>query len=133
MLYEQMVQMHPQLEGVGITHAWGGNVALTVDRMPHFGKVDGVTYAIGCNGTGVALAMVRPPRRRVDGGDEDPPAFADLRFRPIPFRTVPRRWWLPLAGQPRSGSPTGTDDDRRRSGADDQALTAAQNSAKAST
>jgi hypothetical protein len=31
-------------------------------------------------------------------GEEDPPAFADLRFAPIPFRSL-RRWWLPPAGR----------------------------------
>ncbi len=31
-------------------------------------------------------------------GEEEPPAFADLPFRPIPLRRL-RRWWLPPAGR----------------------------------
>ena len=39
-----------------IDYAWGGNVGFTFDRMPHVGRTkDGVTYAMGCCGTGVAL------------------------------------------------------------------------------
>ena len=39
-----------------IEYAWGGNVGFTFDRMPHVGRTkDGVTYAMGCCGTGVAL------------------------------------------------------------------------------
>jgi glycine/D-amino acid oxidase-like deaminating enzyme len=98
-LYAQMVHVHPQLEGVSVTHAWGGNVAVTLDRLPHCGRIDGIAYATGCNGTGVALATWFGERAAAWMTDEeDPPAFADLPFRPIPFRAL-RRWWLPPAGR----------------------------------
>ena len=41
--------------GYRVDYAWGGNVGFTFDRMPHVGRKDGVTYAMGCCGTGVAL------------------------------------------------------------------------------
>ena len=48
--------MHPQLAPYRIEYAWGGNVGFTFDRMPHMGRTkDGVMYAVGCCGTGVAL------------------------------------------------------------------------------
>jgi glycine/D-amino acid oxidase-like deaminating enzyme len=50
-----MVKRFPQLAGTRITHSWGGNVAMTLDSMPHIGSVDGVHYALGCNGSGVAM------------------------------------------------------------------------------
>jgi glycine/D-amino acid oxidase-like deaminating enzyme len=98
-LYAQMVDIHPQLRGVRLTHAWGGDVAVTRDRLPHCGRIDGVAYATGCNGTGVALATWFGTRAAAwMTGEEDPPAFAGLTFRPIPLRSL-RRWWLPPAGR----------------------------------
>ena len=68
----EMVRVHPQLEGVAIDRAWGGNVAITFDRLPHCGRTPlpgggSVAFATGCNGTGVALMTwfgqqaARPP------------------------------------------------------------------------
>ena len=50
-----LLEVHPQLADYRIEYAWGGNVGFTFDRMPHVGPhSDGVTYAVGCCGTGVA-------------------------------------------------------------------------------
>ncbi len=55
-LWKGLMEVHPQLAGYRIEYAWGGNVGFTFDRMPHVGRTkDGVAYAIGCCGTGVAL------------------------------------------------------------------------------
>ena len=54
-LHKGMLEVHPQLAGYRIDYAWGGNVGFTFDRMPHVGRQDGITYAMGCCGTGVAL------------------------------------------------------------------------------
>ena len=54
-LHKGMLEVHPQLAGIRVDYAWGGNVGFTFDRMPHVGRLDGVTYAMGCCGTGVAL------------------------------------------------------------------------------
>ena len=50
-LYEFMTDRFPQLKGTKITHAWTGNVAFTLDEMPHMGKFDNMHYALGCNGS----------------------------------------------------------------------------------
>jgi glycine/D-amino acid oxidase-like deaminating enzyme len=98
-LYAQMLRVHPQLHGVVITHAWGGDVAVTLDRLPHCGRIEGVAYATGCNGTGVSLSIWFGTRAAAwMAGEEQPPAFAALSFRPIPFRSW-RRVWLPPAGR----------------------------------
>jgi glycine/D-amino acid oxidase-like deaminating enzyme len=55
LLYRAMVKRFPQLAGTRITHSWGGNVAMTLDAMPHIGGADGLHYALGCNGSGVAM------------------------------------------------------------------------------
>ena len=55
-LWQGLLEVHPQLADYRIEYAWGGNVGFTFDRMPHVGRTkDGVTYALGCCGTGVAL------------------------------------------------------------------------------
>ncbi|MBC8038473.1 MAG: FAD-binding oxidoreductase, partial [Rhizobiales bacterium] len=54
-LYRFMLDRFPQLHGTKITHAWTGNVAFTIDEVPHMGKFDNLHYALGCNGSGVAM------------------------------------------------------------------------------
>ncbi|WP_102107656.1 NAD(P)/FAD-dependent oxidoreductase [Oceaniglobus roseus] len=53
-----MLSVYPQLKGVGITHAWGGTLAITMNRMPHFARRDGIYTASGYSGHGVALATM---------------------------------------------------------------------------
>jgi gamma-glutamylputrescine oxidase len=41
---------------VTFEHVWGGNVAITVERTPHIGRIGGnVYFAHGFSGMGVAL------------------------------------------------------------------------------
>jgi len=93
-LHRSMLTVHPQLAHARIDRAWGGDVALTLDRLPHCGRIDGLWYATGCNGSGVATNTWLG--HRMGGaicGDPLPP-FAELPHRPIPFHRV-RRAWLP--------------------------------------
>jgi glycine/D-amino acid oxidase-like deaminating enzyme len=50
-----MLDRFPQLRGVRVTHAWSGNVAFTLDAVPHMGRDEMMHYALGCNGSGVAM------------------------------------------------------------------------------
>ena len=54
-LHRYMTDRFPQLAGVKLTHAWTGNVAFTWDALPHTGTLGGMHYALGCNGSGVAM------------------------------------------------------------------------------
>jgi glycine/D-amino acid oxidase-like deaminating enzyme len=54
-LYRYMTDRFPQLRGIKITHAWTGNVAFTLDALPHMGQRDDLHYCLGCNGSGVAM------------------------------------------------------------------------------
>ncbi len=51
-----MVQVWPELADARITHAWGGKLGFTFDKLPHIGEVDGVHYACGYLGSGVAMS-----------------------------------------------------------------------------
>jgi glycine/D-amino acid oxidase-like deaminating enzyme len=102
-LYREMVRVHPQLDGVALEHAWGGNVAITLDRLPHCGRIPlpgggDVAFAAGCNGTGVALATWFGDRAAAWlSGEEPPPPFAQLKFPTIPLHALRERY-LPLVG-----------------------------------
>jgi glycine/D-amino acid oxidase-like deaminating enzyme len=54
-LHRYMTDRFPQLHGVKLTHAWTGNVAFTLDALPHMGQREGLHYCLGCNGSGVAM------------------------------------------------------------------------------
>ena len=55
-----MLQVYPQLENSRIDYAWGGTLAVTLNRMPHFGRLgkNNTYYAQGYSGQGVALATL---------------------------------------------------------------------------
>ena len=54
-----MLQVYPQLAKTRITHAWGGTLAITVNRMPCFTRPgQNVLSASGYSGHGVAMATL---------------------------------------------------------------------------
>ena len=98
-LYDEMVRIHPQLAGVAVEYAWTGYVAMTLDRLPHVGTVDGAWYATGCNGTGVSLNSWLGYRLgQVVTGQAPPPAFAELKHPGIPLKPLSSSY-LPLVGK----------------------------------
>jgi gamma-glutamylputrescine oxidase len=56
---KRMLQTYPELEKARIDHAWGGTLAVTMNRMPAFGRLgDNVYYAHGYSGHGVPIATL---------------------------------------------------------------------------
>ncbi len=54
-----MLKVFPQLEAVRIDYAWGGQLAITMNRLPHLGRLPGdVYFAQGYSGQGVAIATL---------------------------------------------------------------------------
>jgi glycine/D-amino acid oxidase-like deaminating enzyme len=99
-LWRGLVDVHPQMADYRIEYAWGGNVGFTFDRMPHVGRTrDGVAYAMGCCGTGVALMTNLGTKvgEWLAGGEA--PALAMLRFPLVPAPYEGRPWFLPFAGE----------------------------------
>lgn len=97
-LHDQLVRRFPELAGIRITHAWQGNVAFTSDSLPHAGEMDGVYFALGCNGSGVSMMpflggmLASRIARRLSGAVP----FEQLPMRPFPFYNG-TPWFLPLA------------------------------------
>lgn len=98
-LHRGMLEVHPQLAGLRVEYAWGGNVGFTFDRMPHVGRTAGVTYAMGYCGTGVAMSTYLGTRAAewLLGGPA--PALARLGFPLVPAPYEGRPWFLPFAGE----------------------------------
>jgi gamma-glutamylputrescine oxidase len=56
-LRKTMLRAFPQLADVAVEHAWGGSVAITLNRLPEFGRIaPNVLFAHGYSGHGLALA-----------------------------------------------------------------------------
>lgn len=52
---KRMVDIFPQLSHAKVDFAWGGNVAITMNRAPHFGRLKpNVYFAQGFSGHGIA-------------------------------------------------------------------------------
>lgn len=99
MLHRFMIDRFPQLKGTRITHAWTGNVAFTMDELPHMGKFQGLHYALGCNGSGVAMMsfLGRETARKIVGTSNRTIAFDQPEFPTSPlYHGNP--WFLPLVG-----------------------------------
>jgi glycine/D-amino acid oxidase-like deaminating enzyme len=97
-LRDGMTTVFPELARVRIDYAWGGNVAFTRDQMPRAGLLDGLYYAGGYGGHGIAMAthLGEQIARRMAGEPIAHPFFDD-RFPPIPmYAGTP--WFLPLVG-----------------------------------
>ena len=99
-LHRGLLEVHPQLAGRRIEYAWGGNVGFTFDRMPHVGRTkDGVAYAMGCCGTGVALMTQLGTQAGAWLAGGEAPALARLTFPLVPAPYEGRPWFMPFAGE----------------------------------
>ncbi|HJW84439.1 MAG TPA: FAD-binding oxidoreductase, partial [Anaerolineae bacterium] len=93
-----MLEVFPELRDFEVEYAWSGNVCFTRDRFPHAGRLDGVHYALGYCGHGVAMATYLGAVMAdaiLGAADRNP--FRDLRFDAIPLYAG-EPWFLPLAG-----------------------------------
>jgi len=51
-----LLRVYPNLDGTRIDFGWGGTLAVTMKRMPHFGRLEpNVFFVQGYSGQGVAL------------------------------------------------------------------------------
>ncbi|GAC1435306.1 MAG: FAD-binding oxidoreductase [Terriglobales bacterium] len=95
-----MIEVYPQLKDASVEYVWGGTLDFTFDVMPHAGQIDGLYYAIGYAGHGVAMATYlghKIAEFMLTGKDENP--FAGIPFPGAPlglYNGTP--WFLPFAG-----------------------------------
>jgi gamma-glutamylputrescine oxidase len=54
-----MLRVFPQLKDKRIDYAWSGSVAITLKRMPHFGRLEpNIVFAHGYSGQGINIATL---------------------------------------------------------------------------
>jgi glycine/D-amino acid oxidase-like deaminating enzyme len=95
-----MVDVYPQLRSTRPEYVWGGTLDFAFDIMPHAGQLDGMYFAVGYAGHGVAMATYLGSRmgERIAGAQDENP-FAEIPFPAAPlglYNGTP--WFLPLAG-----------------------------------
>jgi len=100
LLRQGMIQVYPQLRDVKVEYVWGGTLDFAMDVMPHSGKIDGMHFAVGFAGHGVAAATWMGAKlANTICGDPDDNPFSRIPFpgAPIGLRSG-NTWALPLAG-----------------------------------
>ena len=94
-LHNALTRIFPELEHTKISHSWMGYVAFTFDSLMHAGEVDGLYYAMGYCGSGVAMSGYLGMKigQQVLGREEGETAFDQIKFQTRPFYTG-KPWFL---------------------------------------
>ncbi len=100
-----MIGVYPQLGDAKIDHVWGGTLDFAFDIMPHAGQLDGMYYAVGYAGHGVAMATYQGQKiAELMAANQNKSAPPENPFVGIPFPGAPlglyngKPWFLPCAG-----------------------------------
>ena len=87
-LHKAMVGLFPDLNGIEIAFRWSGYVGMTLDKVPHVGRLDERTcFCIGYNGAGVAMAtsLGRYAAAFAAGDSPDVGLLDAARLKSVPF------------------------------------------------
>jgi gamma-glutamylputrescine oxidase len=93
---KHIAQVFPSLANVPIDYAWGGAVGVTMNRLPHLGRVGNVFFAHGFSGHGALITTMAGEviADALHGTAAHFDVFAALPHRPFPGG---RRFARPLA------------------------------------
>jgi len=96
-LMRELRAIFPSLHDARVSHAWTGNVAMTRTDLPGIGQRDGIWYALGCNGSGVAMMphLGRKLALKVMAQREGRTAFDDIPPTAVPLYNG-SAWFRPL-------------------------------------
>jgi len=95
-----MAAIFPQLADKKIDYSWGGTLGITMNRMPHFERLQGnIVSASGYSGHGVALATLggKLAAEAIGGQAERFDLMADVPTQRFPGGVAMRRPLLVLA------------------------------------
>ena len=95
-----MVDVYPQLRDAKLEYVWGGTLDFAFDIMPHAGQIDGMYYALGYAGHGVAMATYQGQKMAdLIAGEKPENPFVGIPFPGAPFGLYNGKpWFLPFAG-----------------------------------
>lgn len=100
-LRREMIQVYPQLKDVKVEYVWGGTLDFAFDQMTHVGEEDGIYYALGYAGHGVAMAtyLGATVADAIAKGNIKEHPFARFEFPSAPLGLYDGNpWFLPFAG-----------------------------------
>ena len=99
-LQRGMIDVYPQLRDTKIDFVWGGTLDFAFDMMPHAGEIDGMYYALGYAGHGVAMATYQGEKMaELIAGDKPDNPFIGIPFPEAPLGLYGGKpWFLPFAG-----------------------------------
>ncbi len=94
-----MLRIYPQLADTRIDYAWGGTLALTMNRFANFGRIDNLYFAQGYSGHGPVLASFAGKliADAIAGDDDEFDVFARVPMPTFPGGTL-LRWPGLVAG-----------------------------------
>jgi glycine/D-amino acid oxidase-like deaminating enzyme len=99
-LRKGMIEVYPQLRDTKVEYVWGGTLDFCFDIMPHAGQTDGIYFAVGYAGHGVAMATWQGQKMAewmADGKTDNP--FVEIAFPGAPLGLYNGKpWFLPFAG-----------------------------------
>ncbi len=95
-----MIDVYPQLRDTKVEYVWGGTLDFAFDIMPHAGQIDGIYYAVGYAGHGVAMATYQGQKiAELISGDKPENPFVGIPFPGAPLGLYNGKpWFLPFAG-----------------------------------
>jgi len=95
-----MIEVYPQLGDVKVEYVWGGTLDFAFDIMPHAGQIDGMYYAVGYAGHGVAMATYQGQKMaELIAGEKPENPFVGIPFPGAPLGLYNGEpWFLPFAG-----------------------------------
>lgn len=96
LLYRHLTTTFPALQGIAITHAWGGPIDTCSRFCVTFGRALGgkAVYAVGYTGLGIVATRfgARTALDLLDGAETERTRLKLVRSRPLPFPPEPARW-----------------------------------------
>ena len=95
-----MLKLFPQLKDVAIDYGWGGTLSVTVNRLPHVGRLQpNVFFAQGYSGHGIAIASFagKVIAEAITGTADRFDVLADLPTHTFPGGTLLRYPGMVLA------------------------------------
>jgi glycine/D-amino acid oxidase-like deaminating enzyme len=100
LLRRGMIEVYPQLSDARVDYVWGGTLDFAFDIMPHAGQLDGMYYAVGYAGHGVAMATHQGQKiAELMAGERPENPFVGIPFPGAPLGLYNGNpWFLPLAG-----------------------------------
>lgn len=100
LLRRGMISVYPQLRDARVEYVWGGTLDFAFDIMPHAGQLDGMYYAVGYAGHGVAMATYQGQKiAEMMAGDKPDNPFTEIPFPGAPLNMYNGKpWFLPFAG-----------------------------------